>query len=100
MGFFNTLANLLRPPRPAHRYYLFPVRCNRCGETIEGRVDLYNDLSVECEGSRGETTFRCRKVLLGPGACFQPIEVILTFDASRSLKERRVKGGAFTEPVT
>lgn len=79
-------------------YYVFNVKCKRCGEIIEGRVDVDNDLSVEYESS-GDA-FYCRKVLMGDGKnlCYQQIEVGLKFDSKRKLVERRVEsGGDFVE---
>ena len=79
-------------------YYVFQVKCKRCGEILEGRVDVDNDLSVEYES--GGDIFYCRKVLMGDGKnlCFQQIEVGLKFNANRKLLERRVEsGGDFVE---
>lgn len=79
-------------------FYTFQVKCRRCGEIIEGRVDLDNDLSVEYES--GGDVFYCRKVLMGDGKnlCYQQIEVGLKFDSNRKLIEQRVEsGGDFVE---
>jgi hypothetical protein len=73
-------------------FYTFSVRCDRCDETIEGKVNLSNDLSLDDEGG-----YRVRKVLMGGGHCFQQIEVNLKFDASRQLQERQISGGRFVE---
>jgi hypothetical protein len=73
-------------------FYTFSVRCDRCGETIEGKVNLNNDLSLDDEGG-----YHVRKVLMGSGRCFQQIEVVLKFDASRQLQERQISGGKFIE---
>ncbi|MFL7871296.1 MAG: hypothetical protein AB8I58_20890 [Anaerolineales bacterium] len=73
-------------------FYTFSVRCDRCDETIEGKVNLSNDLSLDDEGG-----YRVRKVLMGSGHCFQQIEVNLKFDASRQLQERQISGGKFVE---
>ena len=78
-----------------NRNYTFEVKCDRCGEVIEGRVDLNNDLSVEYEGS--ESVYFGRKVLMGSGRCFQQIEVELKFNASKQLLEKNITGGSFTE---
>ena len=79
------------------RYYVFQVKCNRCGEIIEGRVDLDNDLSLDYEGDR--SVYFVRKGLLGTGEnrCFQQIQVELKFTSSRELIERQVQGGTFVE---
>ena len=79
--------------KPEKRYYIFQVKCLRCGETIEGRVDIDNDLSVEYED--GGDVFYARKVLMGDGRCFQRMEVELKFSSSRELTERQITGGEF-----
>ncbi len=79
--------------KPEQRYYAFSVKCRRCGEIINGRVDLSNDLSAEYE--EGGDIFFARKTLMGENRCFQRIEVELKFNASRNLLERHVTGGEF-----
>jgi hypothetical protein len=76
------------------RYYTFHVKCNRCGEIIEGRVDLDNDLSQNDEGDG----YLVRKTLIGSNRCFQQIEVELEFDPSRQLIEKTIAGGQFANP--
>ena len=83
------------PSRPEKKYYVFQVKCRRCGEIIEGRVDLDNDLSVEFEG--GNNVYFGRKVLMGNNKCFQQIEVEMKVTSDRQLIEREVKGGTFIE---
>jgi hypothetical protein len=73
-------------------FLTFNVRCDRCGETIEGKVNLSNDLSMGDEGG-----YQVRKVLMGSKRCFQQVEVVMKFDASRRLKERQITGGKFLE---
>jgi len=79
--------------KSTQRYYSFSVKCNRCGEVIEGRVDLSNDLSVEYE--KGGDVFHARKILIGEQHCFQRIEVELKFNSARELLERQATGGQF-----
>jgi hypothetical protein len=97
MGFLKSLFSGT-PAKPEKRYYVFSVKCNRCGEIIEGRVDLDNDLSVEYEDNHD--VYFARKGLIGSGLCFQQIEVELKFDSSRQLLEQQVTGGQFTHPST
>jgi hypothetical protein len=92
MGFLKKLFGGA-PARSEKRYYVFDVKCNRCGEVIEGRVDLDNDLSQDYEGD--SNVYYGRKVLMGGGHCFQQIEVELQFDSSRQLLEKQVTGGQF-----
>ncbi|MBI5964561.1 MAG: hypothetical protein HY863_13870 [Chloroflexi bacterium] len=79
--------------KPEKRYYVFQVKCRRCGETIEGRVDIDNDLSIEYED--GGDVFHARKVLIGDGKCFQRVEVDLKFSSTRELLEKQIGGGEF-----
>ena len=75
------------------RYYTVYVKCNRCGEIIEGRVDLDNDLSLDYDGDA--TVYFVRKGLIGDNRCFQHIEVELKFTPDRTLIEQQVSGGQF-----
>ena len=89
------LKKLFSAPTPSTNFYAFAVKCNRCGETIEGRINLNNDLSVDYEG--GQDVYHVRKLLTGNGRCFQQIEVELKFNASRQVLEKNVQGGRFIE---
>jgi hypothetical protein len=73
-------------------FYTFSVKCDRCGETIEGKINMSNDLSLDDEGG-----YFVRKVLIGSGRCFQQIEATFKFDASRNLQDRQISGGKFVE---
>ena len=77
------------------RYFIYRVKCKRCGEVIEGRVDTTNDLSVEYEDKR--EVYHVRKVLIGAGRCYQQIEVEMTFNGNRDLLEKTVQNGEFVE---
>ena len=92
MNFFK---KLFSPdlPKPEKHYYTFQVRCKRCGEIIEGRIDLDNDLSLNDEGNG----YIVRKGLMGGNRCFQQIEVELNFSTSRQLTEKSITGGTFVE---
>ena len=79
--------------KPEKRYYIFTVKCLRCGELIEGRVDLDNDPSVEYENS--SEVYFARKVLMGNGRCFQRVEVTFQFTQARTLIEQQIVGGEF-----
>jgi hypothetical protein len=78
----------------------FYVRCDSCGETIHGQISLANDLSARYEGD--DTFYFCRKGLVGSGEtrCFQQVTVEYTFDARRTVIERRVEGGRFVDSPT
>jgi lysyl-tRNA synthetase class I len=97
MGFLKKLFGGFST-KPQKTYYVFQVRCKRCGEIVEGRVDVDNDLSVEYES--GGDVFYVRKVLMGSGEnhCYQQIEAGFKFNAQRKLLERRIEsGGDFVE---
>lgn len=81
--------------KPEKRYYAFKVKCLRCDEIIEGRVDLDNDLSVEYE--EGSEAYHVRKVLIGNGRCFQRVEVTFKFAPARTLIEQGITGGEFIQ---
>ncbi|HET9911838.1 MAG TPA: hypothetical protein VFQ13_08110 [Anaerolineales bacterium] len=79
--------------KPEKRYYIFNIKCNRCGEIIEGRVDLDNDLSLSDQGDN----YLVRKGLIGNNRCFQRIEVEMQFTSDRKLIEQQAQGGTFVE---
>ena len=91
----NFLKKLFNPelPKPEKHYYTFQVKCRRCGEVIDGRIDLDNDLSLNDEGNG----YIVRKGLMGGNRCFQQIEVELNFNSSRQLQEKTITGGTFVE---
>ena len=84
--------------KPEKHYYTFKVKCNRCGEIIEGRVDLDNDLSAEFESDK-RTTYISRKGLIGSGEnhCFQQINVELKFSSTKAVTDEQIQGGTFVE---
>jgi hypothetical protein len=93
MGFLKKLFNPTLP-KPEKRYYTFNVKCKRCGEIIEGRVDLDNDVSL----GDSDVAYFARKVLMGDsGRCFQQIEVVMKFTSTRELIEQEIQGGTFVE---
>ncbi len=95
----NFLKKILSAPTGSSpSFYSFTVKCNRCGEVIEGRTNLNNDLSVEYGSvGSGSNVYYVRKVLMGNGKCFQQIEVELKFDESHRLLEKHATGGQFVE---
>ena len=91
MGFLKKLIGGGTPSSNTD-FYTFSVSCDHCGETITGKINLSYDLSLDDEGG-----YHVRKVLMGSGHCFQQIEVMLKFDASRQLVDKQVNGGMFVE---
>lgn len=68
------------------------VRCDRCSEPIKTRLDLRNALSP-LEGGEG---YFMRKTMVGSKRhCFERIEVELTFDSTRRLISKEIRGGQF-----
>ncbi len=98
MGIFKKLTGLLAPqPKSDAWSYWIDVRCNRCGEEIRARVDLRNDLSIDYGESDANTSYFCRKVLVGSQRCYQQIEVELTFDKDHKLVDKKIRGGKWIE---
>ena len=96
MNFFKKLASLFSGSgnRSIDNELFLSVKCNRCGEIIQARINLANDLSPEY-GEGEKITYYCRKVLMGNQRCFRQVEVRLTFDGHRKLIDRQVNGGSF-----
>ena len=92
MGFLKNLFGGASA-KPEKRFYVFHVKCNRCGEIVEGRVDLDNDLSLDDDGD--STVYFVRKGLVGNNRCFQQIEVEMKFTPERTLVEQKATGGQF-----
>lgn len=84
------------PSMPPSNFYPFAVQCDRCGEVIEGRINLNNDLSLEYEDNR--VVYQVHKTLMGSGRCFQRMEVEMKFNESKHLIEKQAQGGQFTDP--
>ncbi len=70
----------------------FYVRCHRCGEVLQVRLDRNNDLSLQDDFS----SYYARKVMVGTG-CFSRMEAEFYFDTSRRLTAKEVSGGVFVE---
>ena len=98
MSFLKKLSQFFSTPaRPDDSAYWITVKCNRCGETIHTRINLYNDLSADYSES-GEPVYICRKMLMSEGGrCFQRVEVELKYSAKRQLLSRDISGGSFVD---
>jgi hypothetical protein len=98
----NIIKNLSKalsssPAKTDRVIYLF-VKCDKCGEKLRARVDVWNDLTPEYEGnSDAAASYHCRKVLIGDKRCYKPIELILKFDKNHKLIDRQVHGGKYIE---
>jgi hypothetical protein len=78
---------------PQSNFHSFAVKCDHCGEVIEGHINLNNDLSLDDDG----VSYFLHKTLTGNGKCFQRVEVEMKFSASKQLIEKHVRGGTFVE---
>lgn len=78
---------------PQSHFYSFTVKCNRCGEIVEGHINLSNDLSIDDNGN----SYFVHKTLMGNGKCFQRVEVEMKFNASKQLIKKQAQGGTFIE---
>ena len=56
MKLFNKLTNLFTGS-PKDSSFLISVQCGRCGEVIQTRIDLNNDLSAEYGEDEREITY-------------------------------------------
>jgi hypothetical protein len=95
MGVLDEIIRMLSGPGP--KTFPVTVKCGRCGEILTARINLANDLSVEYGPTGTPQSYTCRKVLQGGGRCFQTVEVLLTFDSRRSLRDKEIHGGTFVE---
>ena len=101
MSLLKKLSKLMAspPPRTDRVLYLI-VQCNKCGDKLRARVDLWNELTPDySENSDTPTSFQCRKVLIGENRCYQPIELQLKFDKNHKLVEKTIMGGKYIDEV-
>jgi hypothetical protein len=100
MSIFKKLGRLLASPSPkTERALYLNVQCNKCGEILRARVDLWNELTPDYDGKSDDpSSFHCRKVLVGENRCYQPIELRLKFDKNHKLVDQHITGGKFVDP--
>ena len=94
MDLLNKVLSIFKSPESVRNYWFY-ILCNNCKEIIEGRVDLYNHLSLQYGESKKQNSYFCRKVMIGGNRCYRPIEVEFWFDTSRKLTDSHIKGGKF-----
>ena len=97
MGFWERVKSFFTPRSDRGQRWVY-ARCERCGEVLRTRVNLYNDLSVVYGDRKGEDSYFCRKVLMGDSGCFQRVELEMTFDSGRNLVQVDVEGGKYLTP--
>lgn len=97
MGIFEKISRIFSSYNSGDEagYWIY-VRCDRCGEKLSSRVNLYNDLSVNYDGAKDQT-YLCRKTIVGRQACFERIDIKLIFDKRRKLYDKEITGGTFIE---
>lgn len=96
MRWLRQLVSLIsRSRQPGNTALWLYVRCSRCGEAIQVRVDRRYDLASEWRdpGEPGPA-YTMHKDIVGDG-CFQRISVDVGYDASFKVVEQRIRGGAF-----
>ena len=93
MNLWNRITELFASAGSGKEALWVYARCERCGEIVKARINLYNDLSVQYED--GEKQYFCRKTLVGENRCFNRIKVKLRFDKTRRLIGRGIQGGKF-----
>jgi len=94
MSFFKRFSKLVSPPVDRNAYWVY-VRCDRCGEKLQTRINLNNDLSINYGDKEGDDRYYCRKIIMGTRNCFQRIEVELIFDKNRNVIGQEIQGGKF-----
>jgi hypothetical protein len=94
MGLLKKFLSIFQSPKSGRNYWFY-VQCKYCKEIIKGRIDLLNHLSVQYGEGKNSTSYYCRKVMIGSGRCYRPIEVEFWFDSNRKISEQSIEGGSF-----
>ena len=94
MGILKKLSSLFKSPGQDRNYWYY-VQCESCKEILKGRIDLYNQLSIQYADDKKGSTYFCRKALVGGNRCYRPIEVEFTFDSKRKVINKEINGGKF-----
>jgi hypothetical protein len=68
------------------------VKCNRCGEVIQVRINPMNDLSAADDGGGLFT----RKTIVGR-RCYNRIEAEFSYDSNRKLTNADITGGTLAD---
>jgi hypothetical protein len=99
MSFLKNLSKIFSSsPSKADRALYLYVQCNKCGEKLRARVDVWNELTSEYDGNSDDpASYICRKVLIGEKMCYQPIELNLKFDRNHKLIKQEINGGKYID---
>jgi len=82
---------------PDGLYYY--VKCDRCGEVVQVRLNRNNDLSVEYgEGGEKSDVLQAHKLIVGQ-KCPNRMEADFIFDRNRSLVQKNVTAGKFVDAL-
>ncbi len=100
MGFFKKIGGLFNPMRkPEPKVLTVSVKCNRCGEILQARINLLNEPSIQYEEGSKPTYYVRKVVMSNAGHCFQQIELEYTFDSDRNVLQRKIQGGTFVDEL-
>lgn len=89
MGILDGVKSVFGNTNTKGGHYAY-VRCNRCGEALQTRINLYTEPSRKEEGG-----FVVRKVLIGSQRCFERIEIVLHFNKNYKVTDSSIEGGEF-----
>lgn len=92
MGLFDKLRAIFLSASASNDYLNVTIRCKRCGEQIQTRVNLNNDLSFE--ESTDSIGFFCRKGMMGTGVnhCYEKFELTVCFDEHKKVLSTEILG--------
>jgi hypothetical protein len=91
MNFFKNLFSGGGTPSQGDGGIYIHVQPRGCEEVIRVRLDPRNDLTAEDGG------YWVRKIARGNYRCFNPVEMMLRFDANRQLVEDTITGGTLVD---
>ena len=73
------------------------VRCNRCQDVVQVRLNPANDLQQEfVENSDDVAAYTVNKGVVD-SKCFRPMTLIMQYDRHRRELDREIEGGEFVE---
>ncbi len=88
------------PPASALRAFPITVRCRRCGEVIELRIDRDHELqsvhAPDAEEGDAPVEYVLRKEIVGEG-CQNLIHFTIRFDCDHGLVSSEIEGGEFVD---
>jgi hypothetical protein len=89
----SILDRMFKRSHPSDNGLYLRVRCQRCDEVVQTRVNLGADVSQTEDSDQ----YFVRKVLIGQ-RCYRPIEVRVRFsDLRGTIVDREISGGVFVD---